>query len=729
MKGGVAWIHDERRGEEDEEQFFDSREDISSAESDSWPGSPPAVDRDAGDCLFGVWVQSPGSVRERREKFLKWMGLGRSPSSESDEETTVTEVDRIVADGGAVLSDSGSESASEDMVFEENIGYRIKNLDDGREFVADVFGENGDLRSLREVGSDRMMTLDEFERNFSASEFVQRLMRRGESSGSSLEENVVAVEGRRRRNRNGRRIGWLKRLGAVACIVDRQGKESNLNVCDRIQRIQRVQRIKVRSYRKRLKEFSSVYMRQDISAHDGAILTMKFCLDGRYLATGGEDGVVRVWRVTECELKNALDVPEYDPSCVYFKANRNSELAHLYADKEKKNKPRSLKRTSDSACVVIPSDVFQISEKPLHEFRGHDGDVLDLSWSKNKYLLSSSIDKTVRLWQVGFNSCLKVFSHNNYVTCIQFNPTDENYFISGSIDGKIRIWEIPRCRVVHWADAKEIVTAVCYQPDGKGGIVGTITGDCHFYDASDNQLQLDAKVSLQCKKKSVDKRITGFQFCPSDHQKLMVTSADSQVRILDGVDIVSKYKGFRNTGSQISASFTSDGRHIISASEDSNVYIWTHNIQDAPTSNQVKSTWSYERFFSSNASVALPWPGFESTSPVSAASEVFPGTFSDQTRIAERDFSGNNALYVSPTGSFTLSHDFFSEFLPKGSATWPEEKLPSGSRTASLLCKNQYKFLKTSCQNSSHAWGKVVVTGGWDGRIRSFQNYGLPVHL
>lgn len=53
------------------------------------------------------------------------------------------------------------------------------------------------------------------------------------------------------------------------------------------------------------------------------------------------------------------------------------------------------------------------------------------------------------------------------VTCIQFNPMDENYFISGSIDGKIRIWDISRCRVVDWTDVKEIVTAVCYRPDGK----------------------------------------------------------------------------------------------------------------------------------------------------------------------------------------------------------------------------------------------------------------------
>jgi WD40 repeat protein len=53
------------------------------------------------------------------------------------------------------------------------------------------------------------------------------------------------------------------------------------------------------------------------------------------------------------------------------------------------------------------------------------------------------------------------------VTCIQFKPTNDDYFISGCIDGMVRIWDVPRCQVVDWADSKEIVTAVCYRPDGK----------------------------------------------------------------------------------------------------------------------------------------------------------------------------------------------------------------------------------------------------------------------
>lgn len=67
------------------------------------------------------------------------------------------------------------------------------------------------------------------------------------------------------------------------------------------------------------------------------------------------------------------------------------------------------------------------------------------------------------------------------MTCVAFNPVDDNYFISGSTDGKVRIWDVSRFRVVDYTDIKEIVTALCYRPDAKGVVVGSMTGDCLFY--------------------------------------------------------------------------------------------------------------------------------------------------------------------------------------------------------------------------------------------------------
>lgn len=69
------------------------------------------------------------------------------------------------------------------------------------------------------------------------------------------------------------------------------------------------------------------------------------------------------------------------------------------------------------------------------------------------------------------------------VTCVQFNPVNENYFVSGSIDGKVRIWEVKEHRVVDWIDIRDIVTALCYRLDGKVCSLWTLLSDTDMLPA------------------------------------------------------------------------------------------------------------------------------------------------------------------------------------------------------------------------------------------------------
>ncbi|CAK7324212.1 unnamed protein product [Dovyalis caffra] len=711
---------------EEEYRFFDAFEDIASisdAKSDSFEifDSRSSFDNSiTSSPHYELWIKSPRSVQERRSKFFDWMGVGLDQNGNRNLEACSLEgeTDRIRESSGAVLRKScleGEFCSTRSMMScwsngESNLLAECSSMDNfvcrdgvsGGGMMCNVDEVGQDVRANEgcEGGSEQSVTAEESENIFDSSPSFQQLMQ------NEVGEPNTLVDTPRRLKK-----GWLSRIRSISCIVDRQREDDKLRPDDDGALLgYRVQRVKARRCGKRTKELSALYKGQDIQAHEGSILTMKFSPDGQHLASAGEDGVVRVWQVLEGERSYELDIPEIDPSCIYFTVNHLSELKPLIVDKEKTAKTRSMRKTSDSACVIFPPKIFRISEKPLHEFHGHNGEILDLSWSKNNHLLSASVDKTVRLWQVGRDCCCRVFSHSNYVTCVQFNPVDDNHFMSGSIDGKVRIWAVSSCQVVDWTDIKDIVTAVCYRPDGQGGIVGSMTGNCRFYNMSDSQLQLDAPISLLGKKKSPCKRITGFQFSPQDSTKVMVTCADSQVRILQGRDVIGKYKG--NAANQISASFTWDGKHIISACEDSNVHLWNY-IDQEPRS---KISRSYEHF-SANASVAIPWCGLKCRS-----SENGWGF-----RVS--DYNSQEVLPLSSPASFSLSQEYL-EFFPKGSATWPEEKLPSSPLSMSpAMHKSQYKFLKTSCQSagSSHAWGLVIVTAGWDGRIKSFHNYGLPV--
>lgn len=178
---------------------------------------------------------------------------------------------------------------------------------------------------------------------------------------------------------------FLVGLRSMACsFVNKHGKLYGSKCIDNGSRHwAKVQRVRVRQNKKSLKEISAVFVGQDIQAHQGSILTMKFSLDGRYLASAGEDAVVRVWQVVEDERSNDVDIPDVDLSCLYFTLNTLSELAPLMAEKQKLNRLKSLKKTKNSSCVIFPPKVFRILEKPVHEFHGHKGDILDLSWSKD----------------------------------------------------------------------------------------------------------------------------------------------------------------------------------------------------------------------------------------------------------------------------------------------------------------------------------------------------------
>ncbi|TVU13361.1 hypothetical protein EJB05_40413 [Eragrostis curvula] len=676
------------RMEMEEETFFDTRLELSP------PPASPAL----------AWSASGfGSVRERRERFMRSMGLECSVSpqpvgmvgdAENEEEEIVPELGRLWSQ-----SDENDCSMS---------SWSTESYDDGTSDDNSLSGSSKDGGS--KVG-----------RSFGSLSFIQRLM----SRSGKLSGVPKAIE--KRRN------GWLRRLGLRVGLVDHEGDEASTSSSDsgRIG-VGRYERVKVHSHRKRSKELSALYQGQVIKAHDGAILTMKFSPDGQFLASGGEDGVVRVWTVIQSE---DCRIPMDDPSCVYLKAHHKYGLAPVNIENMKKRKIKGMKQSGVSACIVIPTTVFQISEEPLHEFHGHCGDVLDLSWSNNKQLLSASTDKTVRMWEIGSANCITAFPHSNFVTCVHFNPANENRFISGSIDGKIRVWDIPRCSVIDWADVRDIITAVSYRPDGKGAVVGTITGNCRFYDSSDRLLRFETQMALNGKKKSSLKRITAFEFCPSNPSKLMVISADSKVKILDGTNVTQNYTGLRSGSCQLSATFTRDGQHIISASEDSNVYVWNHENQDECIWKQAKSITSSERFHSNNAAIAIPWNGKIPRSPVCLASKFSApqgDTFWCMSRPSKCNSCRNGEdssikKHAAAPVIFNLNQELSTDSTCKSAATWPEEILPSCS-VGDILDESQHKFLRNCLQGTSSLWGQVIVTAGWDGRIRSFQNYGLPIN-
>ncbi|CAL5422566.1 unnamed protein product [Camellia sinensis] len=676
--------------------------------------------------------------------------------------------------------------------------FLIKNLDTGKEFIVKEFNSEGMWNKLSEVETGKQLSMEEFEKTVGHSPVVKELLHRenvstdDEKKGGANAGNSYLTKSFRNSKRRG--VAFLKNIRCVAnsmsgLIGDKE--RDNSSTAD--QQNPSSKWIKVRQHGKPMKEFTALHLCQEIQAHEGSIWTMKFSPDAHYLASAGEDRVIHVWEVQECEVMSAKPLDEWsstgstplhpmagnileqqpplaESSLMPSERKKEKppipEISPMPSERKKKGKSSNKKKgNSIPDYVNVPEIVFSLSEKPVCTFTGHQDDVLDLSWSKSQLLLSASMDKTVRLWDMETKSCLKLFAHNDYVTCIQFNPIDDDYFISGSLDAKVRIWKIPDRQLVDYTDLHEMVTAVCYTPDGQGALIGSHKGSCRLYSTADCSLEQKEEIDIQQKKKTQAKKITGFQFASDNPSEVLVTSADSRIRIMEGSDIIYKFRGFRNTSSQISASFSADGKYVVCASEDSQVYIWKVRNAGAGKSKGLITTNSHEAFQCRDVSVAIPWPGTMKIEPpiIEMSSKRHskrsthqpPSTMGSPSR--EDSVAGTNSKRHLPplpkknNGlerdsscrdedlaqiSHTDSETGIGESFNSDSSSIRYGDSPSISNSGSS--PSQSWSSRSLFEGSSHrggntvqatAWGLVIVTASLGGEIRAYQNFGLPVKL
>jgi len=166
--------------------------------------------------------------------------------------------------------------------------------------------------------------------------------------------------------------------------------------------------VKVTAVKKDGAEFGDLRLIQSIQAHEGAVWTMKFSMKGEYLASAGNDHMVIVWAVGVNHEGSSGGTP-------------------------------TTSAVDDCADSVGEDALRLLKLEPYRRFGGHTADVIDLSWNKDNFLLSASIDKSVRLWHVARPDCLHVFTHVDCVTSVDFHPRSDHYFLSGCFDKKLRV--------------------------------------------------------------------------------------------------------------------------------------------------------------------------------------------------------------------------------------------------------------------------------------------------
>jgi len=355
------------------DDFFDAPEEINSesdygSEASEGGNSELQLDNNALESLHSkFWAGHPKSVDERRDEFIRQTGF--------DLERCLTakgELDDPVCDH------NGNEIDMDRLINTSRLPSRKgKNLvgeatDEGEDMLQVNHG--GMSGRFRGPGMKRCATAQDAQ-IFMSSQSSHRHSMKGQREVQSDVEGMRKIRHRR---------DWFKKFGVRASNMFSK-RWANKNSCNYHAVFgPESERIRVRSHKKWSKELSSLYRIQDFSAHKGSILCMKFSHDGQHLATGGEDGILCIWRVIEDERPPSSDVLSLDSAsaCLYFSVNGISDFASFLKIKEERNMIGKLKNFLHSACIMLPRKIFHIVEKPEHELCGHEGEILDISWCK-----------------------------------------------------------------------------------------------------------------------------------------------------------------------------------------------------------------------------------------------------------------------------------------------------------------------------------------------------------
>jgi WD40 repeat protein len=225
--------------------------------------------------------------------------------------------------------------------------------------------------------------------------------------------------------------------------------------------------------------------------HAVAVQEVTFSPDGKTLASGSEDGDIRLWNVDKVQQIDRLS--GHDPSvwCVAFSPKKEKDrliLASGGAD-----------NTVRLWGVPDPGAVEPIGQR----LSGHISVVESVAFSPDaETLASGSWDSTVWLWDVTDPYNVKpidqLTDHTDEVASVAFSPKEvegKTILASGSWDGKVWLWDVTNPYNVEpigqLTDHTEGVESVAFSPkevEGKTILAsGSWDGEVWLWDATTRQ--------------------------------------------------------------------------------------------------------------------------------------------------------------------------------------------------------------------------------------------------
>ena len=236
--------------------------------------------------------------------------------------------------------------------------------------------------------------------------------------------------------------------------------------------------------------------------------------------------------------------------------------------------------------VQVPPPVMPADAAGPGRFVGHNSPIASLAISADgRRLVSGSHDYTVRLWDVESGKELRRFvGHTALVSSVALSP-DGRRVVSGSGDQTARLWDVESGKQIYRLDQTAAVSSVAFSPDGRqatstGGIRKVIDRKIVWDDCS---VRLwDVQSGQEIRRCEGHRSLVTQAIFTSDGRRILSSSQDATVRLWD-VETGRQIREYPAGGSVNGVAVSPDGHYALSASNANNMKLW-----DVETGQQLR---------------------------------------------------------------------------------------------------------------------------------------------